>query len=71
MIPSMCARLVSSGHSNYNSNMAIHNNVKDQSISCSYSFVTTLSLEGDEESLSNLSISKMKRLRNITRNKFI
>lgn len=71
MILSICDQLVSSGHSNYNSNMVIPNNVKDQSISCSYSFVTTLPLEGDEEALSNLNISKMIRLRNIARNKFI
>lgn len=60
MILHNCAQSVPSGHNNYNSNTITHNNFKDQSVSCSYCFVTTMSLEDDEDALLNLIISKMK-----------
>lgn len=70
MILHKYALLVSSGHSNRNSNTIINNHFKHQSVSCGYCFVTRLSLEGDEHALINFIISKMKQLRNTERNLF-
>ena len=44
------AKLVHSGHSNYNTNTITHD-FKDQNALCSYCFVNTLSLESDEDVL--------------------
>ena len=50
MILQNSAKLVHSGHSNYNTNTITHD-FKDQNALCSYCFVNTLSLESDEDVL--------------------
>lgn len=50
MILQNSAKLVHSGHSNYNTNTITYD-FKDQNALCSYCFVNTLTLESDEDVL--------------------